>query len=158
MNPLRELRQWGQSVWLDYIRRALLTSGELQRLVEDDGISGVTVNPTIFQKAVEGSADYDDALKSLVDTESHLDAKGLYERLMIEDVQSTANALRPLYDKTDGADGYVSLEVSPYRVADTDGTIAEARRLWAAVGRPNLKDSIEFDVGRDTLKRQSSPL
>jgi transaldolase len=147
MNPLRELQQLGQSVWLDYIRRALLTSGELQRLVEDDGLSGVTVNPTIFQKAVEGSADYDEALKRLVDTESHLDAKGLYERLVIEDVQSTADALRPLYDRTDGADGYISLEVSPYLVADTDGTIAEARRLWAAVGRPNLMIKVPASPG-----------
>jgi transaldolase/glucose-6-phosphate isomerase len=147
MNPLQELQQLGQSVWLDYIRRALFASGELQRLVEDDGISGVTVNPTIFQKAVEGSADYDEALKRLVETESQLDAKGLYERLMIEDVQSTADALRPLYDRTDGADGYVSLEVSPYLVADTDGTIAEARRLWAAVGRPNLMIKVPASPG-----------
>jgi transaldolase/glucose-6-phosphate isomerase len=128
----------GKSLWLDYIRRALLTSGELQRLVEADGVSGVTVNPTIFQKAVEGSADYDEALQLLVETESRLDAKRLYERLMIEDVQSAADAMRPLYDRTRGADGYVSLEVSPYLAADTDGTIAEARRFWAAVDRPNL--------------------
>ncbi len=138
MNPLRALQQHGQSIWLDYIRRSLITGGELQRLMNEDGISGVTVNPTIFQKAVEGSADYDDALRQQLDTEVLLDARALYERLIVEDVRVAADVLRPVYDRTEGLDGFVSLEVSPYLADDTAGTIAEARRFRAAVNRPNL--------------------
>ncbi len=138
MNPLRTLQQHGQSIWLDYIRRSLITGGELHRLMDEDGISGVTVNPTIFQKAVEGSGDYDDALRRQLDTEMHLDARALYERLIVEDVRLAADLFRPIYDRTEGLDGFVSLEVSPYLADDTAGTIAEARRFWAVVNRPNL--------------------
>lgn len=138
MNPVRAVQQRGQSIWLDYIRRTLITSGELHRLIEDDGISGVTVNPTIFQKAVEGSTDYDAALRGLVEAEARVAPATLYERLIIEDVRLAAEVLRPVYDRTGGADGYVSLEVSPALADDTSGTIEEARRFRAAVDRPNL--------------------
>ncbi len=138
MNPLRELRNAGQSVWLDYIRRSLITSGELERLVQDDGLSGVTINPTILEKAIGGSTDYDKALRARLAAESHADARALYEALAIEDVQLVADVLRPTYEESEGTDGFVSLEVSPYLAHDTGATIAEARRFWDAVGRANL--------------------
>ncbi len=138
MNPLLELQKFGQSVWLDYIRRSLITSGELQRLVEDDGLRGVTINPTIFEKAIAGSTDYDEAIRSRLAEESHVDARTLYEALAIEDVQRVADVLRPSYEETERADGFVSLEVSPFLAHDTTGTIAEARRFWQVVDRPNL--------------------
>jgi transaldolase/glucose-6-phosphate isomerase len=133
-NPLRALEVFGQSIWLDYIRRSLIRSGELQRLIEEDGLRGVTSNPSIFEKAVSGSTDYDDLLEHA----RGLDAKGLYERLAIRDIQEAADALRPVYERTSRRDGYVSLEVSPLLAADTDGTLEEGRRLWRAVGRENL--------------------
>lgn len=137
-NPLKQLGKFGQSVWLDYIRRSLIESGELQRLVRDDGLSGVTVNPTILEKAIAGSTDYNTALRTLVAADPHADPLALYERLAVEDVQMATDVLRPVYDKTEGADGFVSLEVSPGLAHDTPGTVAEARRLWKAVHRPNL--------------------
>ncbi|MGQ9897763.1 MAG: bifunctional transaldolase/phosoglucose isomerase [Acidobacteriota bacterium] len=136
MNPLQALREQGQSPWLDYIRRSLLTSGELRRLRDEDGLMGVTSNPAIFEKAITGSQDYTAALTAL--ESEHLDAMALYERLAIEDIQQAADILKPVYEETQGRDGYVSLEVSPYLAKDTEGTIAEARRLWQAVHRPNL--------------------
>jgi transaldolase/glucose-6-phosphate isomerase len=135
-NPLRALSVFGQSVWLDYIRRSLLTSGELQRMVDEDGLSGVTSNPAIFEKAVMGSSDYHDLFES--QEVQGLDARGLYERLAVRDVQGAADVLRPVYEQTQRRDGYVSLEVSPHLAFDTGGTLDEARRLWAAVGRDNL--------------------
>ncbi len=136
-NPLLELSKFGQSVWLDYIRRNLLTSGELKRLIEQDGLAGVTSNPAIFEKAITGSTDYSDALVEL-QKRKDLDAMGIYEILAIKDIQDTADALKPVYDRTKKRDGYVSLEVSPFLAKDTDGTIKDARRLWKAVNRPNL--------------------
>ncbi|MCS7080256.1 MAG: bifunctional transaldolase/phosoglucose isomerase [Chloracidobacterium sp.] len=136
MNPLRALHEHGQSPWLDYIRRSLMTSGELQRFIDEDGLMGVTSNPAIFEKAITGSQDYTAALAAL--EPENLDAMTLYERLAVEDVQNAADILRPVYERTQGRDGYVSLEVSPYLARDTDGTIAEARRLWQTVNRPNL--------------------
>ena len=136
-NPLRELETYGQSVWLDYIRRSLLTSRELEQLVDNDGLKGVTSNPAIFEKAIAGSSDYTDLLESLA-SQSELDAKGRYERLAIRDIQDTADLLRPVYQATKRRDGYVSLEVSPYLARDTEGTLGEARRLWEAVGRENV--------------------
>jgi len=136
-NPLRELETYGQSVWLDYIRRSLLTSRELEHLVDNDGLKGVTSNPAIFEKAIAGSSDYTDLLESLA-SQSELDAKGRYERLAIRDIQDTADLLRPVYQATKRRDGYVSLEVSPYLARDTEGTLGEARRLWEAVGRENV--------------------
>jgi len=136
-NPLRELQDYGQSVWLDNIRRSLLTSRELQHLLDDDGLRGVTSNPAIFEKAITGSSDYSDLLQSLA-SQSELDAKGRYEILAIRDIQDTADLLLSVYQSSKRRDGYVSLEVSPILARDTEGTLAEARRLWKAVGRGNV--------------------
>jgi transaldolase / glucose-6-phosphate isomerase len=135
-NPLRALHIYGQAVWLDYIRRSLLTSGELRQLIEQDGLRGVTSNPAIFEKAIAGSSDYRDVLES-PDVGS-LDAKALYEKLAVRDVQEAADALSPVYDGTAGRDGYVSLEVSPFLAHEMEGTLNEARRLWRTVNRDNL--------------------
>jgi transaldolase / glucose-6-phosphate isomerase len=137
MNPLQELAAQGQSIWLDYIRRGMTRGGELARLVADDGLRGMTSNPSICQKSITGSDDYHDVLDELV-TSPELDAKQIFERLAVVDVREAADALRPVYDATLGLDGYVSLEVSPSLAFDADGTIEEARRLWEAVARPNL--------------------
>lgn len=136
-NPLKELTELGQSVWLDYIRRSLLTSGELQRLIDEDGLRGMTSNPSIFEKAITGSTDYTDFLKSL-DSRPELNATQRYELLAIRDIQDAADILRPVYEKTKRGDGYVSLEVSPLLGRDTNGSIAEARRLWKSVNRENV--------------------
>ena len=138
MNALKQLSEQGQSIWLDYIRRNLITSGGLKRLVEEDGIRGVTSNPTIFDKAISGSTDYDDALRALLAADQQAPAGKLYEPLAIEDIQMAADVLRPVYQATRGDDGYVSLEVSPHLAHDTAATINEAKRLRAAVDRPNL--------------------
>ena len=135
-NPLKQLHDAGQSIWYDNIRRGLLTSGELQRMVDEDYITGLTANPTIFDKAITGSSDYDSAIADLA--AQGMSAGQIYERLATDDVRTVADMLRPIYDRTDGADGFVSLEVSPTLAFDTAGSIAEAKRLWAAVGRPNL--------------------
>jgi transaldolase / glucose-6-phosphate isomerase len=136
-NPLKELLDYGQSVWLDYIRRDLLTSGELQRLIEEEGLRGMTSNPTIFEKAISGSADYTDLLQSLR-SRTDLDAKARYEILAIRDIQDAADQLRPVYESSKRRDGYVSLEVSPHLAHDTQGTLLEARTLWKAVARENV--------------------
>ncbi len=136
-NPLTQLQTFGQSVWLDYIRRDLLKGGELQRLITEDGLRGMTSNPAIFEKAIAGSTQYQDFLDSLA-SRTDLDAKGRYELLAIRDIQDAADLLRPVYQKTKKRDGYVSLEVSPYLAHDTSGTIDEARRLWKSVARENL--------------------
>jgi transaldolase/glucose-6-phosphate isomerase len=136
-NPLQDLQKYGQSVWLDYIRRSLLTSGELKRLIDEDGLRGMTSNPAIFEKAIAGSTDYAELLESL-QSRSDLDAKARYETLAIRDIQDAADTLRPVYESTKRRDGYVSLEVSPYLARDTQGTVAEARALWKAVGRENV--------------------
>ena len=134
-NPLRALQIFGQSVWLDYVRRSLITSGELRRLIDEDGVRGVTSNPAIFEKAIAGSSDYRDLLAA---AEAEPDAKTVYERLAVRDIQDAADDLRSLYDRTSTRDGYVSLEVSPLLAYDTAGTIEEARRLWRTVARGNL--------------------
>src|SRR5215813_5041173 len=135
-NPLQSLQAYGQSVWLDYIRRSLITSGELQRLLVEDGLRGVTSNPSIFEKAIVGSTDYKDILEA---SESRgLDAKSLYEKLAIRDIQNAADLLRPVYKRSKRRDGYVSLEIAPTLAHDTEGTLKEARRLWQAVGRKNV--------------------
>ncbi len=138
MTALTELTRHGQSPWLDYIRRSLLTSGDLERMVEREGITGVTINPTIFDKAIAGSHDYDDQLRTLLAESPSLSAETLYERLAVRDVTEAADVLRPVYDRTSGSDGYVSLEVAPGLAHDTTGTVAEARRLWNEVARPNV--------------------
>lgn len=137
MNPVRALRLFGQSVWLDDIRRSFITNGELQRLIVEEGLSGVTSNSTIFEKSITGSADYAEALNALR-REPGLDAKVRYERLAIEDIQAATDLLQPVYTRTKRRDGYVSLEVSPHVAHDTRGTLDEAKRLWEAVGRDNL--------------------
>ncbi len=136
-NPLKDLLNFGQSVWLDYIRRDLLTGGELKRLIEEDGLRGMTSNPAIFEKAITGSTLYADLLNSLR-SRTDLDAKARYEILAIRDIQDAADFLRPVYQSSKRRDGYVSLEVSPYLARDTKGSIEEARRLWKAVGRENV--------------------
>ena len=138
MNPLKELLKQKQSVWLDYIRRNLIRTGELKRMVDDDGIRGVTSNPTIFEKAIAGSTDYDDALRQLLAKDGKADVGKIYEALAIEDIQMAADILRPIYAESAGEDGYVSLEVSPHLAHDTDATIHEAKRLRETVGRPNV--------------------
>jgi transaldolase/glucose-6-phosphate isomerase len=136
-NPLTQLQAFGQSIWLDYIRRDLLKGGELQRLITEDGLRGMTSNPAIFEKAIAGSTQYQDFLDSLAGR-TDLDAKGRYELLAIRDIQDAADLLRPVYQSTKKRDGYVSLEVSPYLAHDTNGSIAEARRLWKTVARENV--------------------
>jgi transaldolase/glucose-6-phosphate isomerase len=135
-NRLRALEVFGQSVWLDYIRRSLIESGELRRLIAEDGLRGVTSNPAIFEKAIAGSSDYREMLEA--PAARALDAKTLYERLAVRDIQDACDALRGVYEETARRDGYVSLEVSPFLAHDTTGTLNEARRLWSAVGRENL--------------------
>ncbi len=135
-NPLQQLGTLGQSIWLDYIRRDLISKGGLRRLIEEDGLRGMTSNPSIFEKAIADSHDYDEDIRALA-----LEGKGveaIYETLSQRDVQSAADEFRPLFDRTDGKDGYVSLEVNPHLAHDTNGTIDEARRLWAALNRPNV--------------------
>src|SRR5260370_23695983 len=135
-NPLLLLQELGQSVWLDYIRRSLITSGELQRLIDEDGLRGITSNPAIFEKAITGSTDYADILEQL---QAHnLSAGEIYERIAIRDIQDAADLLLPVYRQTNKRDGYVSLEVSPTLARNTQGSIDEARRLWKTVGRPNI--------------------
>ncbi|MBA3884271.1 MAG: transaldolase [Acidobacteria bacterium] len=134
--PLLEVIEQGQSLWYDSIRRSLITSGELARLIDEDGLRGVTSNPAIFEKAISGSRDYDDLLdqKGLAGA----DAKSIYERLAIRDIQDASDLLKPVYERTGRRDGYVSLEVSPVLAHDTPASIDEGRRLWKAVGRPNV--------------------
>ncbi|MGB6677070.1 MAG: transaldolase [Terriglobales bacterium] len=136
-NPLKDLLKYGQSVWFDYIRRDLLTSGELKRLIDEDGLRGMTSNPSIFEKAIADSTLYSDILQSLR-PRTDLDAKGRYEILAIRDIQEATDIFRPVYQDSKRRDGYVSLEVSPYLARDTQGTLAEARRLWKTVSRENL--------------------
>jgi len=137
MDPLHELSAAGQSPWLDFVRRTLITSGELQRLI-DDGITGVTSNPSIFGKAIGGSTDYDEEITRLANDGHEHYALHVFEDLAIVDIQMAADALRPLYDSTDGADGFVGFEVEPRLARDTAGTIDAARRLWARIDRPNV--------------------
>jgi transaldolase/glucose-6-phosphate isomerase len=136
-NPLERLHEAGQAIWLDFLSRRFIAEGGLKKLVEQDGLAGVTSNPSIFEKAIAGSTDYDPALKATL-SRGDRDVMALYEALAVEDIQNAADALRPVYDATQRADGYVSLEVSPYLAMDTEATVAEARRLWQAVGRDNL--------------------
>ncbi len=136
-NPLKQLSRFGQSIWLDYIRRSLMTSGELRRMVQEDGLGGMTSNPSIFEKAIEGGEEYAEYLAQLR-TDKSLDAKAVYERLAIRDIQDAADVLRPVYVSTNRRDGYVSLEVAPYLAHKTQDTIDEALRLWKTVDRPNV--------------------
>src|SRR6266849_5521475 len=135
-NPLKGLLAYGQSPWMDYIRRDLLTGGGLKKFIDDDGLRGQTSTPTIFEKAINGSTPYNDIHNS--PEAKSLNAKQLYEKIAIRDVQDACDIFRPVYEETKHRDGYVSLEVSPFLANDTNGTIEEARRLWKAVNRPNV--------------------
>jgi len=136
-NPLKELLNYGQSMWLDYIRRDLFTTGKLKQMIADDGLRGMTSNPAIFEKAIAESSLYDDMLKSLA-SRADLDTTARFEQIAIRDIQDAADTLRPVYDSSQFRDGYVSLEVSPYLARKTPETIAEARRLWKTVNRENV--------------------
>ncbi len=138
MNPLQQLRAEGQAIWLDYIRRQLITSGQLQRLIDEDGLSGMTSNPTLFDKAIAGSDDYDDQLREILRTDPQVTTVDAYERLALEDIRMVADALRPIYDRTAGNDGFVSFEEPPGIAMDTRAAIADGKRLFAAIGRPNV--------------------
>src|SRR3954467_4294269 len=133
---LAALTSAGTSVWLDQIRRSTIDSGELQRLVDEDSLRGVTSNPAIFEKAILGSSDYDDELASLA--REGLSAREVYRRMAVKDVQLACDVLRPVYDQTGGKDGYVSLEVAPRLAHDTEGTLEQARQYWGLVDRPNV--------------------
>jgi transaldolase/glucose-6-phosphate isomerase len=135
-NPLRSIHDFGQSIWQDDIRRKMIYSGELKRLIEQDGISGVTSNPSIFEKAIAHSRDYDDDIRALALLGRS--SAEIYENLTVRDVQMAADLFRPLYDLSDGGHGFVSLEVNPHLARDVEGTIAEAHRLWKALDRPNV--------------------
>ncbi len=135
-NPLNRLAALGQSIWLDYIRRQLIVHGDLRRLIDADGLAGMTSNPAIFEKAIGETHDYDDDIRTLA-----LEGNGvaeIYETLSVRDVQDAADQFRPVYDRSDAGDGYVSLEVNPHLAHNTTGTIEEARHLWAALNRPNV--------------------
>ena len=136
MKPAAKLNEFGQSAWLDLIGRKLIRSGELKRMIEEDGVRGVTANPAIFEKAIVESDEYDDALKKLI--EQGKSPMEIYEAIAVEDVRDAADVFRPLYDRLQGRDGFVSLEVSPYIARDTQATLAEAKRLWKWVDRPDI--------------------
>jgi transaldolase len=135
-NPLKILGTLGQSIWLDYIRRDLMESGELKRMIEEDGLRGMTSNPAIFEKAIAESDEYETEIRSMALLGKDPDA--IYQALSLEDVRSAADEFRPLWDRMDGGDGYVSLEVSPHLAHDAAGTVEEGRRLWAQLDRPNV--------------------
>lgn len=138
MNPLLELRKRGQSIWLDYIRRDLIQDGELKRLIEDDGLRGVTSNPSIFEKAIDDSTQYDGALREWFAQNPGIGARAVYDALSIEDVRNAADVLLPAYQESGGADGFVSIEPPPQLTRDTQATVQEAHRIWRTVHRPNL--------------------
>jgi len=138
MNPLRQLQAQGQAVWLDYIRRDILLDGSLRRMVDEDGVSGVTSNPAIFQQAIGESELYDQAIKDYLTGQPQGPVESLYEALVIEDIRLAADILMSVFEGTRGRDGFVSLEVSPHLARDAEGTLAEARDLWQRVERPNL--------------------
>src|SRR5262247_1470498 len=136
MNPLVELQKLGQSVWYDNIRRALIDNNEIATKITQDDLRGITSNPTIFEKAITGSTDYNEALRKLI--AEGRSVSEIYESLVIEDIQRAADLFKPVYERTNKLDGYVSLEVSPLLAHDTAGTVAEAKRLWATLNRPNV--------------------
>jgi transaldolase/glucose-6-phosphate isomerase len=156
MNQLKTLNGYGQVVWLDFLSRRFVADGRLRRLVVEGGLAGVTSNPSIFEKAIVGSSDYDASLAAADGTED-LDDRALFERVAVEDVRSAADVLRPVYDATKRADGYVSIEVSPYLAMCADETVAEARRLWHAVGRENLMIKVPATVpGLEAIRQLTS--
>ena len=150
-NPLLDLQIHGQSVWLDYLSRDLIQSGQLERLVAEDGLRGLTSNPTIFHGAITGSQTYDDEVHAL--SSAGMPAPDIFETLAVRDIVAACDVLEGVYDTSDGADGFVSLEVSPHLAHDTDGTVEEARRLAASVDRPNLMIKVPAtDAGLPAIK------
>ncbi len=136
VNPLQKIKALGQSVWLDYIQRNILENGEVTRMIEKDGLAGMTSNPSIFEKAIAEHDDYDEAISLLM--RRGASAREIYEALTLDDVRGAADLFRCVYDESSGRDGFVSLEVSPHLAYDTEQTIAEAKRLWTALDRPNV--------------------
>jgi transaldolase len=151
-NPLRKLHALGQSIWLDYIGRDLISNGELRRLIAEDGLRGITTNPAIFKNSIADSHDYDEEIRAMA--LQRKSALAIYEALSQHDVRTAADEFRPLYDSTDGADGYVSLEVNPHLAHDAQGTIEEARRLWSALNRPNVMIKVPATTEGLTAIRQ----
>ncbi len=137
MNPLKSLQDHGQAVWLDFLSRGFMAQGGLKKLVDDDGLRGVTSNPSIFEQAIGQTGEYDTAIARLLQAHDRT-AGEIYENLAVEDIQQATDVLRPVFEATNGADGFVSIEVSPYLAMDTQATVAEAKRLWHEVGRKNL--------------------
>src|ERR1700676_3054728 len=137
MNPVKALENHGQAVWLDFLAPGFFAQGDLEKLIDSDGVKGVTSNPSIFEKAIGSSNEYDGAIGNAL-KKGDRPVADLFEHLAVEDIQHAADVLRPVYDQLKGDDGFVSLEVSPYLAMDTKGTIAEAERLWSDVKRKNL--------------------
>src|SRR6266576_2888334 len=137
MNPVKALENHGQAVWLDFLARGFVAKGDLKKLIDSDGVKGVTSNPSIFEKAIGSSDEYDGAIGDAL-KKGDRPVADLFEHLAVEDIQHAADVLRPVYDRMKGEDGFVSLEVSPYLAMDTKATIAEAERLWKDVKRKNL--------------------
>ena len=139
MNALKALwADYGQAVWLDFIQRSLVEGGGLARLVEEDGVRGVTSNPSIFKNAIAGTDEYDRQVDAVLRQNPEASAVEVYEELAVTDIRAAADVLQPVFDASNGSDGFVSLEVAPDLARDSSGTIADARRLWAWVDRPNL--------------------
>lgn len=143
-NPLLQLEHFGQSIWMDFIRRGMFVSGDLKQLIEEDGLGGMTSNPSIFEKAITDSHDYDDAIRSLALEGKSVDQ--IYAAITVEDIQRAADLFRPVFARLDGGDGFVSVEVSPHLAHDTAGTIADARRLWSTVARSNVMIKVPATV------------
>src|SRR6201981_3979933 len=137
MNPVKALQDHRQAVWLDFRSRGFIADGGLKKLVDDDGLRGVTSNPSIFEQAIGRTKEYDDAINGMLQSHDYSPGQ-IFEKLEVEDIRSATDVLRPVFDATHGADGFVSIEVSPYLAADTQGTIEEARRLWREVDRRDL--------------------
>lgn len=135
-NNIKHIQDFGQSIWLDFFDREIMRSGKLKKMIEDDGISGVTSNPSIFEKAISNSSDYDEDIRALFQTKRSYDV--VFFSLAVKDIKRAADLLMPVYKKTEGSDGFVSIEVSPHLAHDTEGTIRQARELWRAINRKNV--------------------
>ena len=135
-NPLLSVQQFGQSIWLDFINREMITSGKLKELIDGDGLRGVTSNPKIFKDAISEGEAYEEDIRALAS--QNKSTEEIYEALTVDDIRQTADLFRPLYDSSDGQHGFVSLEVNPHLARDIDGTLEEARRLWSELDRPNV--------------------
>ena len=151
-NPLLSIQQFGQSIWLDFIDRGMIMSGELKKLIDEDGIRGVTSNPKIFKDAIAGGDAYDDGIRELA--RKNKSTEEIYQTLVVDDIRRTADLFRPLYDSSDGQHGFVSLEVNPHLARDIDGTLEEARRLWFALDRPNVFIKVPATVEGSTCIQQ----